>query len=174
MGYCNVRHTRKDLHNQIDTTRRSLIVDSNAESSIAYFFAKSETNPGFFFIYTVDDENRLCNLFWPDSKSQDDFHFFGDVIAFDSTYRTNVYKKPFIIFVGTNHHWKTIVFGFGLLIGETVEKYTWLLETFLLAMEGKKPKSIITDGDKAMRKALKKVMLESVLRLCCWHLERNA
>ncbi|KAK3225513.1 hypothetical protein Dsin_005375 [Dipteronia sinensis] len=41
-------------------------------------------------------------------------------------------------------------------------------------MEGKKPKSVITDGDKAMRKAQKKVMSESVHRLCCWHLERNA
>ncbi|KAK3221051.1 hypothetical protein Dsin_015021 [Dipteronia sinensis] len=84
-GYCNVGHTRKDLQNQINATRRSIIVDSDAESSIAYFFAKSEADPGFFFKYIVDDENRLCNRFLSDSKSRDDFHFFEQMFNASKT-----------------------------------------------------------------------------------------
>ena len=54
-----------------------------------------------------------------------------------------------------------------------METYSWILSTFLIAMQGKCPISIVTDGDKAMRKAIKLVMPGSIHRLCSWHLERN-
>ncbi|KAK0596885.1 hypothetical protein LWI29_019863 [Acer saccharum] len=40
-------------------------------------------------------------------------------------------------------------------------------------MHGKYPVSVVTDGDKAMSKALSSVMPSTVHRLCFWHLERN-
>ncbi|RYR53030.1 hypothetical protein Ahy_A06g027885 [Arachis hypogaea] len=51
--------------------------------------------------------------------------------------------------------WKTVIFGSGLLSDETTETYKWLLETFVEAMGGKSPKAVITDGDLAMRDAIK-------------------
>ncbi|KAL6335592.1 hypothetical protein AAG906_030725 [Vitis piasezkii] len=57
---------------------------------------------------------------------------------------------------------------------ESVSTYTWVLETFLDAMNNKKPLSVITDGDKAMRKAIKRIFLDSCHRLCAWHIQRNA
>ena len=54
--------------------------------------------PHFFFQYTVDEESRLANLFWTDSQSHLDYACFGDVVAFDTTYKTNVYQKsPYYI-----------------------------------------------------------------------------
>ncbi|XP_034680220.1 protein FAR1-RELATED SEQUENCE 7-like [Vitis riparia] len=38
----------------------------------------------------------------------------------------------------------------------------------------RKPISVVTDGDKAMRKAIKKVLPHACHRLCSWHLQRNA
>lgn len=76
--------------------------------------------------------------------------------------------------VGVNHHRQTIVFGFGLLVDETVETYTWVLQNMLVAMNNKTPISVVTDGDKAMSKAIKTVFPKSRHRLCVWHLERNA
>jgi hypothetical protein len=52
--------------------------------------------------------------------------------------------------------------------------YVWLLEQFLAAMKGKHPTSVITDGDMAMRNAIRKVFPKSYHRLCAWHLLRNA
>ncbi|XP_015940844.1 protein FAR1-RELATED SEQUENCE 5-like [Arachis duranensis] len=49
----------------------------------------------------------------------------------------------------------TIIFGSGLLSDKTTETYKWLLETFVEAMGGKSPKAVITDGDLAMRDAIK-------------------
>ena len=82
--------------------------------------------------------------------------FFGDVLAFDTTYRTNAYKKPLVVLVGVNHHHQTVVFCCALLIDESVWTYEWVLETFLDAMMNKKPISIVTDGDKLCVRQLKK------------------
>ncbi|KAK0591076.1 hypothetical protein LWI29_035333 [Acer saccharum] len=172
-SYANVGHTKKDLQNRLDAVRKSEIQTSDSDSVISYFTAKSVTDPDFFFDYTLDEDNRFGNLFWADSTSRSDYAFFGDVLAFDSTYRTNVYRRPLVMLVGVNHHHSTTIFGFGLICDETVDTYTWLLRTFLVAMHGQTPKSVVTDGDKAMHKAIKTVMPESVRRLCCWHLERN-
>ncbi|KAL6329221.1 hypothetical protein AAG906_014831 [Vitis piasezkii] len=103
-----------------------------------------------------------------------DYACFGDVLAFDTTYRTNAYKKPLVVLVGVNHHHQTVVFGCALLIDESVGTYEWVLETFLDAMMNKKPIYVVTDGDKAMRKAIKKVLPDTCHRLCSWHLQRNA
>ncbi|KAL6313815.1 hypothetical protein AAG906_010234 [Vitis piasezkii] len=116
----------------------------------------------------------LANLFWADSTTRMDYACFGDVLAFDTTYRTNAYKKPLVVLVGVNHHHQTVVFGCALLIDESVGTYEWVLETFLDAMMNKKPISVVTDGDKAMRKAIKKVLPDTCHRLCSWHLQRNA
>ncbi|XP_059591593.1 protein FAR1-RELATED SEQUENCE 5-like [Vitis vinifera] len=103
-----------------------------------------------------------------------DYVCFRDVLAFDTTYRTNAYKKPLVVLVGVNHHHQTVVFCCALLIDESVWTYEWVLETFLDAMMNKKPISVVTDGDKAMRKAIKKVLPDTCHRLCSWHLQLNA
>ena len=76
---------------------------------------------------------------------------------FDSTYRSNKYKLPFVPFVGLNHHRSTVVFGVGIVSDETTESYEWLLQVFLEAMSQKHPNSAITDGDHAMAAAIKSV-----------------
>ena len=66
------------------------------------------------------------------------YNCFSDVLEFDTTYKTNIYGRPLAIFVGSNNHRATILFGSSLLVDETVETYTWLLKTFLHSMKGKK------------------------------------
>ncbi|KAL4394678.1 hypothetical protein AHAS_Ahas02G0176000 [Arachis hypogaea] len=72
------------------------------------------------------------------------------------------------------YHGQTVIFGSGLLSDETTETYKWLLETFVEAMGGKSPKAVITDGDLAMRDAIKNVLPDATHRLCGWHIQRNA
>ncbi|KAL0002614.1 hypothetical protein SO802_016395 [Lithocarpus litseifolius] len=127
-----------------------------------------------FIRYTVDKESRLANLFWTDSQSRLDYECFGDVQAFDTTYKTNIYKKPLVILVGVNHHRQTTVFGCAVLVDETVETYISVLQNLLVAMNKKTPISVMTDGDKPMSATIRSVFPESRHRLCVWHLDRNA
>ena len=88
------------------------------------------------------------------------------MLAFDTTYQTNAYKNLVVILVGIIHHHQTIVIGCALLVNESASTYTWVLETFLDAMNNKRPLSIITDGDKAMHKTIKRIFSYSCHRLC--------
>ncbi|XP_028116111.1 protein FAR1-RELATED SEQUENCE 5-like [Camellia sinensis] len=85
-----------------------------------------------------------------DSKLQADYTKFGDVLIFDSTYRTNVYRKSFVILAGVTNHFTTTIFACVLLANETIDTYTWVLETFMEAMDNNASVSVLTDGDKAM------------------------
>lgn len=142
--------------------------------ALAFLCAKSDYDPGLFYKYNVDEETQLCSIFWADSKSRADYTFFGDILALNTKFRKNAYGKPFIILAGCNNHDQAIVFGCALLGDETTETYVWLLETFLEAMNHKVPVSVITDGDKAIDDAVKKMYPTSQHRVCCWRLYKDA
>lgn len=173
-GYNNIEYMKKDLQNRLERKRRRQLIETDAQTCLSYLAGMKSSDPSYFYEYTVGVDNRLGDLFWCDGGVRADYALFGDVIAFDATYRTNVYRKPFVVIIGINHHRRTTVFGFALLADETENTYIWLLETFLRAMDGKRPTTVITDGDRAMRNAITNIFPHAVHRLCCWHLARNA
>ncbi|KAG7979664.1 hypothetical protein I3843_05G142800 [Carya illinoinensis] len=69
-----------------------------------------------------------------------------------------------------NYHHQSVMFGCALLINETAESYTWLLKTWLEAMLGRTPSTIIIDDDKSMAKAITEVLPNTTHKLCLWHL----
>ncbi|XP_059654646.1 protein FAR1-RELATED SEQUENCE 5-like [Cornus florida] len=99
---------------------------------------------------------------------------FGDVISFDTTYKVVHGNRPFAIFLGMNHYREIAVFGAALMYDEIADSFVWLFETFLKVMSRKAPKTIITDQDAVMAKALKQVMPVTKHHLCVWHLMNNA
>jgi zinc finger SWIM domain-containing protein 3 len=103
-----------------------------------------------------------------------DYEVYGDAVCFDTTYKKLNDGRPFGLLVGVNNHKKTIIFGAALLYDETAKSFVWLFNTFLAAMSGKKPQTILTDEDRAMAKAIKIVLPESHRRICVWHMNQNA
>lgn len=65
------------------------------------------------------------------------------------------------------------MFGCALLQDESENSFTWLFQTWLKEMGGKKPVSIITDQDLAIGAVIKKVFLETRHRLCLWHIRKE-
>lgn len=57
---------------------------------------------------------------------------------------------------------------------ETFESFKWPFENFLKAHNGKQPKTIYTDQDFAMGKAIKRVFQEAWHGLCSFHIMQNA
>jgi zinc finger SWIM domain-containing protein 3 len=135
--------------------------------------SRQKADPEFFYDFQLDGEGHLKTMFWCDSQSRMDYQSFGDVVVFDSTYRMNRYKMPFVPFVGMNHHRSTTIFGCGIVSDERIESYVWMLSAFLKAMCQKKPESIITDGDYSMMKAIRQVLPGVNHRICTWHVEEN-
>ncbi|XP_022685196.1 protein FAR1-RELATED SEQUENCE 5-like [Setaria italica] len=163
----------QDLYNFFSRYKKGKVEGSDVEFVLNHMRQMQEKDPEFFFTFSVDAQGRLKNLFWSDAQSQIDYGVFGDVVVFDSTYRVNRYNLPFVPFIGVNHHRSTVVFGCGILSDETILSYVWLLEALLEAMHQKHPKSLITDGDAAMMRAIEIVMPDADHRLCSWHIEQN-
>ncbi|XP_057723920.1 protein FAR1-RELATED SEQUENCE 5-like [Arachis stenosperma] len=171
-GYEFVGYGPRDMYNEIARQRRQIPGDA------ARVLKKLEDmrlkDPQLYFKACHDSRGLLRNLFWSDGISQLDYRLFGDVIAFDATYKKNKYSCPLVIFSGVNHHNQTIVFAAALIADETTDTYVWLLRQLMFAMRGKTPTSIITDGAMAIRNAVRDVFPEVRHRLCTWHLIRNA
>jgi len=96
--------------------------------------------------------------------------YFGEVVTFDITYLTNKYDMPFDPFVGVNHHGQSVLLGCIVLSNEDATTSTRLFTTWLECMYGCAQNAIITDQDKAMKKAIEVVFPKPRHRWCLWHL----
>ncbi|XP_062119140.1 protein FAR1-RELATED SEQUENCE 5-like [Humulus lupulus] len=162
-GHEYVPFLKKDLYNWIGRQRQlEEEEETDAEGALGYLECLGLRDPNFFETHTIDGEYRLADLFWADGILRDDYGHFGEIIAFDTTYKKNAYNKPLLLFVGVNHHFRTVVFAVALLYDEKEDTNIWLLEEFLQCMNNKLPLVVVTDGDKAMAKAIEKVMPNAV------------
>ncbi|XP_024311366.1 protein FAR1-RELATED SEQUENCE 5-like isoform X1 [Brachypodium distachyon] len=145
-----------------------------AGSMLKYFQDKIAENPSFQYALQMDCEEQIANIFWADAKMIMDYAHFGDVVSFDTTFGTNKESRPFGVFVGFNHFRETVVFGAPLMYDETFASFKWLFEAFLNAHKGKVPKTLYTDQDAAMGKAVGEVFAEACHGLCTFHIMQNA
>ncbi|KAL4371302.1 hypothetical protein AHAS_Ahas06G0152200 [Arachis hypogaea] len=137
----------------IEQTRRGKVKDGDAFATLAYLLSKADSDLLFLGKFTLKD-GRLDSLVWVDGANVVDYECFGDVLAFDTTYKKNVYNKPLVIFSGTNHHGQTTIFGCAMLLDERSETFKWALKKFLEIMSEKPPGGVVTDGDHATREAI--------------------
>ena len=68
---------------------------------------------------------------------------------------------------------RQLFFGAALMFDETCASFTWLFKAFLAAHNGKHPRTIFTDQDSAMGKAVREVFIESWHELCTFHIMQN-
>jgi hypothetical protein len=135
--------TRKAVNRLVYSIRQDECSD-DVQKTIEYFKELQLNSRNFFYTIKVDRGLRIKNIFWAHASSRLSYEHFGDVVTFDTTYRTNRYNMPFGIFVGINNHFQSIVFGCALLREETIESFKWLFKTFTKAMQGKALVSILT------------------------------
>ena len=119
-------------------------------------------------------KKQVGSVFWTDARSRIMYQEYGDCISFDTTFLTNKYNLPFAPFVGVSPHGKTYLFACALIIDETANTFKWLFQQFLAAMGGKAPKTIITDQDRGMEKAIKVVFPQATHRTCLFRVMKKS
>ncbi|CAJ2638775.1 unnamed protein product [Trifolium pratense] len=168
-----IGYSGQEIMNYLPTKRMRSLMYGEVGALLMHFKRQSE-NPSFFYDFQMDIEEKITNIFWADAQMINDYEYFGDVITFDTTYKSNKDYRPLGVFVGLNNHKQMVVFGSALLYDETIPSFQWLFETFLKAMGGEKPKTILTDQDAAMAEAISFVMPETFHGLCTWQIRENA
>ncbi|XP_042515193.1 protein FAR1-RELATED SEQUENCE 5-like isoform X2 [Macadamia integrifolia] len=130
-------------------------------------------DPEFFCKIAKTEDGTVRGIFWVDGQARAAYRVFGDVLAFDTTYKKNRYHFPFGPFVGVNHHGQTTLFGCGLIADETIESFIWLFSTWLKAMDSRPPVAIITDQCPSLLRAIPHVFPNAKHRYCSWHVQKH-
>lgn len=171
-GLAALPYTKKNVSN-VGTAINSETRNNDMKQVLNYLKKKEQDDPGMYYKFKLDEENKVTSMFWTDGRSTQLYEEYSDCISFDTTYRTNRYNMPFAPFVGVTGHGSTCLFGCAFLGDETAETFKWVFETFITAMGGKHPKTIITDQDNAMRSAIAQVFQNTKHRNCLFHIKKN-
>ncbi|KAH6775855.1 hypothetical protein C2S52_013416 [Perilla frutescens var. hirtella] len=174
-GVQNVSFTRKDAYNYMNGTRRETrLPNGDATALMQFLVHKGNTEPFFYWDVMLDDDGRLMNFFFRDSRSALDYEIFGDVLTVDTTFKTNKYNLVCTPFVGINHHRNNIMFGMGFLSDETTQSFEWLFATFIASMQGREPVVIFSDQCQALINGIDYCFQQARHHLCQWHISQNA
>ncbi|KAM0898123.1 hypothetical protein ACQ4PT_022119 [Festuca glaucescens] len=168
-----VPFSKKTLRTVCSNIAKEALVD-DVQKTLQSFREKISRDPRFVFTAELDEDNRLNSLMWTSGRSRSLYQHFGDVITFDTTYETNIYKMPFGMFVGVNNHFQSVIFAGVLLTNETAANFKWAFEEFVAMMGGKAPQTILTDQSLAMTIAIKENLVNTNHRWCKWHILRKA
>ncbi|XP_063939804.1 protein FAR1-RELATED SEQUENCE 5-like [Daucus carota subsp. sativus] len=129
-GLENIGFGNQDVRNVLRDIQYYVFDSSDALEGLALLRELKRNSQGeFFYKVDVDEKNRVRTMLWVDPRSVNAYKNFGDVVVFDSTYRTNRYCMPFVPFTGVNHHYQSILFGFVLIRNETEESYLWVFKS---------------------------------------------
>ncbi|KAK1434063.1 hypothetical protein QVD17_10981 [Tagetes erecta] len=184
-----LEHVNKDLSRarQELQCRKKLLSDSNFRRDMSDYVGKSDAKmlidklnqkkrdlPNFSFEYKcVEGSDMFESVFWADEIAKINYDVFGDVLAMDAVYGTNKCKMIFVPFSGLDHHKNHVFFGGGLLSSETIDAYSWVIESFLKA-HVKQPQLVITHDDDDLKEAIALTLPQSAHRLCMLHTMYNS
>ncbi|KAK3158154.1 hypothetical protein QOZ80_2AG0133550 [Eleusine coracana subsp. coracana] len=171
----NAESSKHDLlHSYGSMAKTSTVGTGDLQSLISHLKNRANEDGMFYWDVQLDRCGRMTNFFWRDGRSRIDYDCFGDVVVFDSTYRLNKQNLICAPFVGVNHHWQTTMYGCALLVDESMSTFVWLFKSFLESMGNRHPRSIFTNQDQVMSKAIEEVFPNTRHRIARWHIQKNA
>jgi len=125
--------------------------------------------------HRLKDEDVVRDIFWCHPDAVKLVNACNLVFLIDSTYKTNRYRLPLLVFVGVTPTGTTFSAGFAYLEGERLNNVVWPLEHFrgIFLRRDVLPRVIVTNRDLALMNAVKTVFPECTNLLCSFHINKN-
>lgn len=127
----------KDVRNFVRTCKKTVqendaLLTEKRENDLLELLeackAMAQKNDGFVYSYTTDENGKVENIAWAYGDSVRAFSVFGDVVTFDTTYRSITYNMLLGVWLGISNHGKTLFLGCVLLQEETSQTFSWALQ----------------------------------------------
>ncbi|CAH2044582.1 unnamed protein product, partial [Thlaspi arvense] len=131
--------------------------------------ALAERDVGFAYDCTSDENHKVENLAWAYADSVQAYSMYGDVVVFDTTYRSTTYGLLLGVFFGIDNNGNAILLGCVLLQDEISRSFTWALQTFVRFMRGRHPQTILTDVDTGLKDAIARELPNTNHVVFMWH-----
>ncbi|XP_076935314.1 protein FAR1-RELATED SEQUENCE 5-like [Bidens hawaiensis] len=133
-----------------------------------------QTHGFTFYTWENPSTNRTKNVFFYHEKSLTMWRAFPDLLLIDTTYNTNMYKWPFVQFVGVTSTSKSFCIAHAVIFREQECKFTWALERLKhMLVDCREPHVILTDKDQALMNTCETVFPNATKNLCRWHIMQN-
>nr|GEW44970.1 FAR1 DNA binding domain, zinc finger, SWIM-type, MULE transposase domain, FHY3/FAR1 family [Tanacetum cinerariifolium] len=87
-GFDRVGATVFDCKNQ-KKKMNLFIGDRDAQMAVEKILSRKLHTSGFYVNYKLGDDDKLVGLFWADDQAIRDYAVFGDIVSFDTTFRSN-------------------------------------------------------------------------------------
>ncbi|XVE54809.1 hypothetical protein DITRI_Ditri03aG0112300 [Diplodiscus trichospermus] len=167
--FCDVNHT-----SYLGYQNLCSLNPEDVQGLIDYLKHLQLEDRSFFYTLQVDAKSSITNFFWRDGRSKMDYCYFGDVVVLDTTFRIGLQGMICAPFLGLNHHRQYVLLGCALLLDESKDSFMWLFGTFMAAMGGPQPKTILTNGCQAMADAIKEILPDTQHHLGMWYIQQTA
>ncbi|GJX58633.1 FAR1-related sequence 5-like protein, partial [Tanacetum coccineum] len=95
-GFENIGATTTDCKNEI-RDMNVFVGEDDAQMVVDKLLSKQEFFHDFFVSYKTDENDASTGLFWADEEAKRNYLFFGDVVSFDATYRSNKYNMVLVL-----------------------------------------------------------------------------
>ncbi|ONI18128.1 hypothetical protein PRUPE_3G198400 [Prunus persica] len=169
----------KDVRNFVRTCKKTVqendaLLNEKRENDMLELLeackAMTGRDPDFVYDYTIDENEKVENIAWSFGDSIRAYTIFGDVVAFDTSYRSVTYGLLLGVWFGIDNHGKAIFLGCVLLQDESSHSFAWALQAFMRFMRGRHPQTVLTDIDSGLRDAIARELPNTKHVLCIWHI----
>ncbi|PKU65558.1 protein FAR1-RELATED SEQUENCE 11 [Dendrobium catenatum] len=148
---------------------KSINRESDGSELLKTCRAMKEKNPDFRYDFLSDENNKLEHIAWSYAGSIRAFKLFGDVVVFDTTFHLKAYDRPVGVWFGVDNYGHTIFFCCVILLDERPESLAWSLQAFIRLMDGKFPRTVLTDLNMKLKDAILTNFPNVKNAFCIWH-----
>jgi hypothetical protein len=162
----NAQQKMKEAMFEGRTAFQQFIHELEADPTTCKRFGRQNDNP----------EAKIDRIFWTYRQNIDLWKVNWVVISIDNTYKVNRYNMPLCQINGITAMYTTFPVAYCLVSGEREQVFSWVLGQLkgLATAEGiPDPLVIISDFDKAFKRAARSVYSSSQHQICLWHVMKN-
>ena len=138
---------------------------------------RAQQRNNWFVRFQLDPKTRrVKRLFFVNKHIKEILSKNSEVIIMDCTYKTNKYRMPLLVIMGSTALGTSFYIAFAFLDGEEELDFNWVIEQLkelYSELDLKDPIVIVTDRDLALMNAISINYPNTVNILCVWHINRN-
>lgn len=162
--------TMRDLYNE-----RHAMIQEELHGLLPVQVLLMEFDGRYYLFHERDSINRLTRVAFFHKESLKLLQSFPELLLMDSTYNTNRFNLPLVHITGQTCLNQTFLVG-GAFMRENEESYVWLLEQLIKVYRAHNldlPHTLVTDADRSISAARRRVLPKTNHMLCIWHVKRN-